>query len=106
MDEQLAKQAEAVLPADVAERCNGRLHVAVSLAKWPLRLRKRLLSRFDDRAHLIEALRTSCYIPAYSARGVTRPFEGRRHMDGGFTEFMPEPPGCRHTVKARMRAAV
>jgi len=58
---------QQLLPADVAERCNGQIHVAVT--RLTPGLRPQLVSHFRDREDLIAALLTSCHIPWYVAAG-------------------------------------
>lgn len=50
-----------VLPDDVAARCSGKTHIAVTLLAP--RYKPRMVSKFRNRSDLIAALMTSCHIP-------------------------------------------
>jgi hypothetical protein len=95
-----------LLPADIARRASGRVHVAVTQlapgwARNPFRpLSGQLISDFEDKDDFIAALLASCYIPFYFDQ--TRPgvkFRGAWCADGGLTQFLPVPPRCGRAVR-------
>uniref|UniRef100_A0A224X3Q6 triacylglycerol lipase n=1 Tax=Megacormus gertschi TaxID=1843536 RepID=A0A224X3Q6_9SCOR len=74
-----------MLPEDAHLRCNGRLHVSVTRVKD---FKNVLLSEFNSRDDLIQALLCSCFIPFYS--GIVPPkFCGVAYVDGGFSDNLP-----------------
>jgi hypothetical protein len=81
---------EKHLPPDAHLRCRGNTHVAVTkvVPVW----RPEVVSDFESRADLIEALMASAHIPLYlDGRWATR-FRGKLVIDGGATSFIPLPP--------------
>lgn len=70
-----------LLPVDVAERCSGQIHVAVT--RLTPGLQPTLVSHFRDREDLIQALLTSCHIPWYFDGSLIRSFRGTPCFDGG-----------------------
>jgi hypothetical protein len=57
----LERVLREVLPQDIAQRCSGQVHVAVT--QLSPGVTPRLVSRFADREDLLGALLTSCHIP-------------------------------------------
>eukprot|EP00879_Flechtneria_rotunda_P000290 GHRR01000380.1.p1 GENE.GHRR01000380.1~~GHRR01000380.1.p1 ORF type:complete len:616 (+),score=201.49 GHRR01000380.1:254-2101(+) len=85
------------LPPDAHEQCSGNTHVAVTrlLPYW----RTKIISKFESRDDLIQALLTSCHIPWYvDGRWMTK-FRGHYCVDGGVMAFIPTVPGADYTVK-------
>ena len=83
----------AVLPDDIAERSNGRLHVCVTKL-WPNPTGSpHIISQFQTKQNVVDAVAASCFIPLYSSpRGffttmVNKPFD--YYIDGGVVGFMP-----------------
>lgn len=87
---------EDLLPADVHERCTNRAYISVTRA-FP-RPRNMLLSEYESREDLIEALLTSCHIPWWFDNTLFTMFRGKRCYDGGLTNFIPLPP-TQHGVR-------
>jgi hypothetical protein len=86
-----------LLPDDILERCNNRLVVCTTRV-WPKpRLSPVLVSRYQSKDQLIDAVAASCFIPLYSSwndkRIYTRisgdEFSSQIHIDGGIFAFMP-----------------
>lgn len=74
-----------LLPENAHKLCSGRLHVSVTRVSDGKNV---LLSHFESREHLIEALKCSCFIPFYS--GLRPPkINGVSYMDGGFSDNQP-----------------
>jgi hypothetical protein len=99
LDSAVSKELSSTLPSDTAQRCSGRLFVAVTQAQLqglpdtPLLLG----SNWTDRQQVLYALRASSYIPVQSGRSATfalgflqPPVEA---YDGGFSVQVPCPPG-------------
>lgn len=79
------------LPEDAHIKCQHQAYVAVT--KITPIARPVLLSSFQDRSDLIDALMASCHIPFWLDGNAFRYFRGERHCDGGLTNFIPLPPG-------------
>ncbi|KAG0415907.1 hypothetical protein HPB47_006935 [Ixodes persulcatus] len=74
-----------LLPDNAHLMCNGRLHVSLTRVSDGKNV---LLSHFDSREDLIQALKCSCFIPFYS--GLRPPkINGVAYMDGGFSDNLP-----------------
>ncbi|XP_067129688.1 patatin-like phospholipase domain-containing protein 2 [Centruroides vittatus] len=74
-----------LLPEDAHLRCTGRLHVSLTRCNDGKNL---LLSEFDSRDELIQALLCTCFIPLYS--GFMPPtIRGVSYIDGGFSNNQP-----------------
>ncbi|XP_064156201.1 patatin-like phospholipase domain-containing protein 2 [Anguilla rostrata] len=74
-----------LIPENAHLRAGGRLHVAVMRVPDGKAV---LISRFQSREDLIQALLCSCFLPLYC--GLTPPrFKGDYYMDGGFTSIQP-----------------
>ncbi|KAI1296718.1 Patatin-like phospholipase domain-containing protein 2 [Halotydeus destructor] len=73
---------DSALPVDAHKRVNGRLHISVTRVSDGKNV---ILSQFDSREDLIQAIVCSCFIPFFS--GVFPPkFHGVAYMDGGFSD--------------------
>jgi predicted acylesterase/phospholipase RssA len=92
----LEKFLQDSLPDDAHIRCSGKTHVAVSSISpiTPV-----LVSEFESRDDLIEALMTSCHVPLWMDGRLTTEFRGVTHLDGGVTNFIPLPPGDEPAVR-------
>ncbi|XP_043932551.1 patatin-like phospholipase domain-containing protein 2 isoform X2 [Protopterus annectens] len=73
------------LPQNAHEVASGKLHIAVTRLSDGTNI---LLSEFNSRDELIQAIICSCFVPVYC--GLTPPtFRGVRYIDGGFTCMQP-----------------
>eukprot|EP00898_Chlorokybus_atmophyticus_P004363 jgi/Chlat1/4928/Chrsp31S04845 len=89
----LRRVLEDVLPENAHELVAGRIRVAVTDVFYTPR--GVLLSHFNSRQDLIDALVTSCHIPSYLAPQFFTLFRGRYCVDGAVTAFMPDTTGQR-----------
>ncbi|XP_023011944.1 1-acylglycerol-3-phosphate O-acyltransferase Pnpla3 isoform X2 [Leptinotarsa decemlineata] len=81
----LMENLEKFLPDDAHIRCSGKLHVSLTRV-WDGK--NVVLSHFDSRDELIQALLASAFIPFFS--GLLPPkFKGVRYMDGGASNNLP-----------------
>ena len=91
----MTKLLDATLPEDIHERGRGRLHVGVTYLNTPGKLYKpELLSDFDSKQDVLDALLVSCHVPLwFDSRLITR-HRGVWAFDGGFSDtgFIPMPP--------------
>ena len=79
------------LPSDIVSRCNGRLFITVT-QMWPNpSLKPVILSHFDSKEHLVDAVAASCFIPLWSARRLATKLGPSKALfaDGGILAFMP-----------------
>ncbi|KAL7673429.1 hypothetical protein ACOME3_008287 [Neoechinorhynchus agilis] len=76
---------ERVLPQNAHEICSGRLHVGITKLRDG---KHRLVSHFDTREQLIEALVCSCFIPLLSGLKPPR-YKEAYYWDGGLTQICP-----------------
>jgi hypothetical protein len=93
IDNGLRKTLDGMLPQDIVEKCNGRLHV-VTTKVWPdIDRRPSVISTFKDREHLIDTISASCFIPLYSTPNklFTRIGQNPNELfiDGGVFGWMP-----------------
>jgi hypothetical protein len=58
-----------------------------------------MVSEFEDKQALIEALLTTSHLPLYSNGHVARRFQGAWHFDGGVRQFLPNVPKLDYTVR-------
>ena len=82
-----------VLPDDIAFRSNRRLHVCVTKV-WPNPTgAPHIISQFDDKKNVVDAVAASCFIPLYSSpRGLFTTIMNNPldcYIDGGVFGFMP-----------------
>lgn len=82
-----------ILPVNIVERSNGRLHVCVTKL-WPNPVGSpHIISQFRSQKDLIDTVAASCFIPLYSTprtiftKIAHRPLE--YFIDGGVFGFMP-----------------
>lgn len=81
----VAESLDRGLPRDAHVRCNGRLFISVTRMSDKKNV---LLSEYNTRQELIQALICSCFIPYYS--GITAPtFRGVQYVDGGLSDNLP-----------------
>nr|UEK51503.1 Bmm-like protein 2 [Parasacculina yatsui] len=81
----LRSNLEKTLPDDAHIRCSGRLHISVTRLQDS---KNCILSQFESKQQLIEALLCTCFIPIFSG---WRPplFCGVRYMDGCYSNNLP-----------------
>ena len=73
------------LPANAHEIVSGRLHISMTRVYDGKNV---IISQFNSREDLLQALLCACFIPVFS--GVLPPrFHGVRYMDGGFSDNLP-----------------
>ena len=88
----LKKFLPLVMPDDIIDRSNGRLHVCVTKL-WPNPTGTALvISKFQSKEALVDTVAASCFIPLYSNRSlftkiIDKPLE--YFIDGGVFGFMP-----------------
>ncbi|XP_077991575.1 patatin-like phospholipase domain-containing protein 4 [Glandiceps talaboti] len=75
-----------LLPPDAHQLASNKLHISVTSLHGK---KNRLISNFDTREELIQALLCSCHIPYYMGRKFPR-FQGQKYMDGGYTDNLPQ----------------
>ena len=96
-----------ILPDDAHERFEGRCHVAVTLVADATRRvprpfvppRQILVSEFEDKNDVVNAVLASCHIPGYfDGQRLIREYRGSLVWDGGVTgspkAFAPLPPSA------------
>lgn len=72
---------ERGLPDDVHVRASGKLHISLTRAYDSANV---IVSQFDSKEEVIQALLCSCFIPLWS--GLSAPkFRGTTYIDGGFS---------------------
>ncbi|KAK1152323.1 patatin-like phospholipase domain-containing protein 2 isoform X1 [Acipenser oxyrinchus oxyrinchus] len=78
------------LPENAHELATGRLHVSMTRLADGENI---LVSDFQSREDLVQALLCSCFVPVYC--GLVPPsFRGQRYIDGGFTNMQPSQEAC------------
>ncbi|KAF8764621.1 patatin-like phospholipase domain-containing protein 2 [Argiope bruennichi] len=81
----LKERLENALPENAHILCSGRLFISVT--RWSDN-QNVILSQFNSRQELIQALLCSCFIPYYS--GLNKPkFQGEVYVDGGMSDNLP-----------------
>ncbi|KAL1509177.1 hypothetical protein ABEB36_003953 [Hypothenemus hampei] len=76
---------EKFLPEDAHLRVNGKLHISLTRVCDGQNV---IVSQFDSREELIQALLASAFIPIFS--GLFPPkYKGIRYMDGGYSDNLP-----------------
>lgn len=85
LNELIREGLESLLPENAHILCSGRLFISVT--RYPDR-ENILLSQFNSREELVQAVLCSCFIPLYS--GIMLPkFRGTCYFDGGFSNNLP-----------------
>uniref|UniRef100_A0A1B0BPB1 triacylglycerol lipase n=1 Tax=Glossina palpalis gambiensis TaxID=67801 RepID=A0A1B0BPB1_9MUSC len=73
------------LPEDANKRVSGRLHISMTRVYDGKNV---IVSEFNSRDELLQALLCACFIPGFS--GILPPrFRGVRYMDGAFSDNLP-----------------
>ncbi|XP_044254020.1 patanin-like phospholipase domain-containing protein atgl-1 isoform X1 [Tribolium madens] len=81
----LLEGLEKFLPDDAHIRVSGKLHISLTRVHDGKNV---IVSQFDSREELIQALLASAFIPIFS--GIIPPkFKGVRYMDGGYSDNLP-----------------
>lgn len=81
----LLEGLEKFLPADAHFRVSGKLHISLTRVHDGKNV---IVSTFDSREELIQALLASAFIPIFS--GIIPPkYKGVRYMDGGYSDNLP-----------------
>ncbi|XP_064635021.1 patatin-like phospholipase domain-containing protein 2 [Lineus longissimus] len=76
---------ESILPPDAHKMCSGRLHISLTRVSDRKNL---VVSEYESRQDLIQALMCSAFIPFYS--GLIPPtYRGARYVDGGLSDNIP-----------------
>ncbi|GMT07852.1 hypothetical protein PENTCL1PPCAC_30026, partial [Pristionchus entomophagus] len=79
------QELNKVLPPDAHKLCTDKLFI--SLTRWS-DMSNVVVSKYDTRQDLIDAIICSCFIPLYC--GVMAPsYQGVQYVDGGFTDNQP-----------------
>ncbi|KNC52916.1 uncharacterized protein AMSG_09083 [Thecamonas trahens ATCC 50062] len=103
LDEVVRTELELLVPDgdEVAEMMTARASIAVAFMEQVDEQGRRsrmqphveMVSEFESRQDVIDALAASCYLPGFSAPALTTTFRGRAAFDGGLIAFQPV-PGC------------
>ena len=72
------------LPSDIHITVSDRLFISLTSAKF----HNSIVSKFESKEHLCDALTCSCFLPMFSGYEVPR-FRNSRYLDGGLTNQMP-----------------
>ncbi|XP_029731251.1 1-acylglycerol-3-phosphate O-acyltransferase Pnpla3 isoform X7 [Aedes albopictus] len=81
----LLEGLQKFLPPDAHERVNGKLHISLTRVYDGKNV---IVSQFNSREDLLQALLCACFIPVFS--GILPPrFHGVRYMDGAFSDNLP-----------------
>ncbi|XP_008191795.1 patanin-like phospholipase domain-containing protein atgl-1 isoform X1 [Tribolium castaneum] len=81
----LLEGLEKFLPDDAHIRVSGKLHISLTRVHDGKNV---IVSQFDSREELIQALLATAFIPIFS--GIIPPkFKGVRYMDGGYSDNLP-----------------
>lgn len=79
------QELDKVLPPDAHKLCTDKLYI--SLTRWN-DMANVVVSKYDSRQELIDAIICSCYIPLYC--GFVPPsYKGTQYIDGGVTDNQP-----------------
>lgn len=89
LDGRLERLLLETLPLDAAERCNGRLFIAVTRLRPHPAVEPELVSRFRGRGDLVASLLSSCFIPGYLAMRPSNHWRGGSYVDGGLRHVLP-----------------
>lgn len=81
----LPQTLDKLFPADAHKRVSGRLFVCMTRLKD---MKKIIVSEFESKKDLIDALNCSCFIPVWSGNHVST-YKGVKHIDGGFSDNLP-----------------
>jgi hypothetical protein len=98
LDTAYANLLEEMLSPDVAQRISGKACLVVSrnTSQHPL---GQAFCDYNTRGEVLEALRTSAFVPGWSSKQTSRPFRGGRAFDGIFSQPLPCPHGVKFCIK-------
>ncbi len=96
----LKRILETVAPTDIHERASGRCFIAVNrLGPLFPPTAPDLVHAYHSRAEFIDACLASCHIPLYFDGTVATRLRDGLVMDGGFSNFLPVPPGSKRPLR-------
>lgn len=81
----LMEGLQKFLPQNAHELVSGRLHVSLTRVNDGKNV---IVSKFNSREELLQALLCACFIPGFSGFFPPR-FQGVRYMDGAFSDNLP-----------------
>ncbi|KAM3584864.1 uncharacterized protein V6R79_001409 [Siganus canaliculatus] len=81
----LREGIEEILPSEAHCLANDRLYVSITHSRSGKNV---IVSRFNSRTELIQALLASSYVPVYAGLKAVE-FRGQKWIDGGFTDSLP-----------------
>ncbi|XP_077409974.1 patatin-like phospholipase domain-containing protein 4 isoform X2 [Vanacampus margaritifer] len=84
----LREGIEEMLPVDAHILASDHLHVSLTHSRSGKNL---IVSRFNSREELIQALLASSFVPVYAGLQPVK-FRGEKWIDGGFTDSLPIMP--------------
>ncbi|VDD85874.1 unnamed protein product [Enterobius vermicularis] len=76
---------DAALPKDAHKLCSGRLHISITRFSD---FSNRLVTDFQSREDLIDAIVCSCFIPVYGGFDYPK-YQGEKYVDGGISVNQP-----------------
>ncbi|XP_015928950.1 patatin-like phospholipase domain-containing protein 2 [Parasteatoda tepidariorum] len=85
LNQTLREKLEKALPENAHQICSGRLFISVT--RWSDK-KNVLLSQFDTKEDLVQAILCSCFIPGYSGMNLPK-FKGEKYVDGGLSDNLP-----------------
>uniref|UniRef100_A0A0N5AXA8 PNPLA domain-containing protein n=1 Tax=Syphacia muris TaxID=451379 RepID=A0A0N5AXA8_9BILA len=83
--DEVAKCLDATLPDNAHQICSGRLSISLTREKDHCNV---VVSEFESKAELIQAISCSCFIPYYCGRKFPS-YRGKRYFDGGWSDNQP-----------------
>lgn len=83
--DELPKLLDGLFPDDAHKKVSGRLFVCMTRLKD---MKKIIVSEFESKKDLIDALNCSSFIPVWSGNHVAT-YKGVKHIDGGFSDNLP-----------------
>lgn len=81
----LMQGLQKFLPANAHEMVNGKLHISLTRVYDGKNV---IVSQFNSREDLLQALLCACFIPVFSGMLPPR-FHGVRYMDGAYSDNLP-----------------
>lgn len=108
MDRAVRDLLQRSLPANAAQRCNGRLITGVTVLQdgRPTSITAGDTAagdKFSDRSDLIETLAASAYIPIWSGRGMFTSWRGKDTADGSISTRQLCPQGTGYCLRIASR---
>lgn len=88
LDNELRTGLDQILCEDAHKLASAKLYISVTSLTAPYTMKNRLVSHFESKSELIDALAHSCFIPLYS--GFSFPKQGNEWIiDGAYTDNLP-----------------